>query len=175
VAGEVARDGGDAHHHDEVAEGEHGTGPPLGDDVAEHGQAVAGALEAAAGAEVDVGELGGLGHPCPHHRLGPHRHRPVGDDDGGVHRQTAGEDAHADQVAVAHGEREEQDERETEQPAGCRAAHDAGEQVQHRPGAGEGGNEHDGVAEVGSQRFPQHADGDAGHGSQEQRDHGRRR
>lgn len=175
MAGEVAGDGGDARQHDQVAEGQHGAGPGLGDDVAEDGEAVAGALEATAGAEVDVDQLGGLGHARPHHRLGPHRHGAVRDDDGGVHRQAAREDAHADQVAVAQGEREQHDEREPEQPAGRRSSHHAGEEVQCGPGDGERRDEDHRVAEVGSQGLPQHADGDAGHGSQEQRDHGRRR
>lgn len=175
MADEVAGEGGDARHHHQVAEGEHGPQPAGGDDVAEEDEPVVVALEAPAAAQVDERQLGGFRDAGAHDGLGPHRHGPVGEHDGGVHGQARGEHAHAHEAAVADGEGEQGEERRRQEPPGGAATHRSGGQLQHDADRGQAGDDHDGVAQVGAQRLAQDADEGARQRSEEHGGHARRR
>jgi hypothetical protein len=175
VAHQVAAQGADAGHGHEVAEGEHGAERRGREHVTQRHEAVAFALEAAPPAEVDGHELGRFGDPGPHHGLGPHRHRPVGEDDGGVHGEPGREHAHAHQVPVPQREGEQQHQRPAQEPPVAATPDHRDGHLQRHPCRSQGRQLHHRVAQVGAERPAQDAEQGARHDGDEQGGHDDRR
>jgi hypothetical protein len=126
----VGDDVGRAGRDDEIAEGQDLTEWSHGQHVTEHGEVVAGLLQAPLAAEIVGARFGDVVHDaCVHQRRRTHGHGPVEGDHEGVESQSDRDHPHADETQVGQAARQQAQERHDEgHPVRChdleQGAHD---------------------------------------------------